>query len=182
MACMISTSEPVGLLSTRKFCGGVPKAVPTVSAPGATRPAGALTAQRCCACAGGGNAAIENVASTARAARTKKRARITPPARALPRPGGSSPQCEIRRGLGYKHEWFTEKGTTMPKRTLLAAAALIGLAGGLTLAAPATAMTNAFFYGTVDHVSTDNIKVTDPQTGQSLSFMLVPKFKNVTSD
>ena len=47
---------------------------------------------------------------------------------------------------------------------------------------PAQAGVNDTFYGRVDHVSTNNIKVTDPRNGESLSFMLLPKFKNVWSD
>jgi hypothetical protein len=65
----------------------------------------------------------------------------------------------------------------------------LGLSGlatmlGAGLAAPqaALALKNGEFVGRVDHVSDQNIKVTDPKTGQTLSFLLVPKFKNLWSD
>ena len=62
--------------------------------------------------------------------------------------------------------------------------ALVGavLLGSLAVAAPVAAKTNDVFIGRVDHVSTNNIKVTDPRTGQSLSFLLLPKFKDIWSD
>jgi hypothetical protein len=37
------------------------------------------------------------------------------------------------------------------------------------------------FYGIVEHVSADNIKVEDPKTKQTLSFVLLPKFDQVFS-
>lgn len=39
----------------------------------------------------------------------------------------------------------------------------------------------ATFSGIVDHVSENNIKVTDPKTKQSLSFLIVPKFDQIFS-
>jgi hypothetical protein len=39
----------------------------------------------------------------------------------------------------------------------------------------------ATFSGIVNHVSANNIKVTDPQTKQTLSFLIVPKFDQVFS-
>lgn len=56
------------------------------------------------------------------------------------------------------------------------------LATGLTLGSPALAKVNDKFYGTVVHVSTNNIKVHDPQNGQTMSFLLTPSFKNIWSD
>ena len=50
--------------------------------------------------------------------------------------------------------------------------------------APTFAQANvgsATFSGTVNHVSSNNIKVTDDRTHQSLSFLLVPKFDQVFS-
>jgi len=59
---------------------------------------------------------------------------------------------------------------------------LCSVAGlGLAFAAPASADTN-FWTGTVVHVSTTNIKVDDTKVDQTLSFLLVPKFKQVFSD
>ena len=43
----------------------------------------------------------------------------------------------------------------------------------------AVAMTKNVFYGIVDHVSVNNIKVTDPHSHQSLSFELLPHFDQV---
>lgn len=40
---------------------------------------------------------------------------------------------------------------------------------------------SANFSGIVDHVSSNNLKVTDPVTHQSLSFLIVPKFDQVFS-
>lgn len=40
---------------------------------------------------------------------------------------------------------------------------------------------SANFSGIVDHVSSNNIKVTDPVTHQSLGFMILPKFDRVFS-
>jgi hypothetical protein len=37
------------------------------------------------------------------------------------------------------------------------------------------------FYGITEHVSTQNIKVQDPKTKQTMSFALVPKFDQVFS-
>lgn len=49
-------------------------------------------------------------------------------------------------------------------------------------AAPAFARTKAgseIFQGLVEHVSPDNIKVTDPKTKQTLSFLMVPHFGKI---
>jgi hypothetical protein len=45
----------------------------------------------------------------------------------------------------------------------------------------ASAMTNSTFYGIVVHVSTNNIKVENTKTKQTLSFTIVPKFDQVFS-
>ena len=66
-----------------------------------------------------------------------------------------------------------------PAFTALVAAVLVGY---LAFAGTAVAKTDNVFIGRVDHVSTNNLKVTDPRTGQSLSFLLLPKFKNIWSD
>lgn len=71
----------------------------------------------------------------------------------------------------------------MLKTRYASLAAAAALATGLLCVAPASATrTHSTFYGRVDHVSTNNIKVTDPRNGQSLSFVLLPKFKSVFSD
>jgi hypothetical protein len=67
------------------------------------------------------------------------------------------------------------------KRYLTAALVAGTLAASLAaISAPALAAST--FYGIVLHVSTDNIKVQDPHTKQTLSFTLVPKFDQVFSD
>jgi len=63
------------------------------------------------------------------------------------------------------------------KLAVVAAALLIGSA-----VAPVAAKTRAgseIFQGLVQHVSTDNLKVTDPKTKQTLGFLLVPHFGNI---
>ena len=49
--------------------------------------------------------------------------------------------------------------------------------------APATAGTvgSAWFSGIVNHVSDNNIKVTDTKSNQTLSFLIVPKFNKIFS-
>jgi len=47
--------------------------------------------------------------------------------------------------------------------------------------APAVSQAASTFYGITVHVSTTNIKVQNPKTKQTLSFLLVPKFKQVFS-
>jgi hypothetical protein len=46
---------------------------------------------------------------------------------------------------------------------------------------PVAARAASTFYGLAVHVSTNNIKVHDPRTGQTLSFEIVPKFDQVFS-
>ncbi|MBV8725618.1 MAG: hypothetical protein JO078_11050 [Candidatus Eremiobacteraeota bacterium] len=60
-----------------------------------------------------------------------------------------------------------------------------GAACALTLAMAATlpqtvqAMTNSTFYGIVVHVSANNLKVQNPKTKETLSFLILPKFNAV---
>jgi hypothetical protein len=61
------------------------------------------------------------------------------------------------------------------------------LAAGLVLsmvAAPlcASAKITSTFYGIVDHVSVNSIKVTNPKTHETLGFALLPKFKQIFSN
>ena len=62
---------------------------------------------------------------------------------------------------------------------------LPGIAASLVFIAamisPQLALAASTFYGEVVHVSTENIKVYDPKTKQSLSFILTPKFDQVFS-
>ncbi|MGA8098116.1 MAG: hypothetical protein WB810_05580 [Candidatus Cybelea sp.] len=63
----------------------------------------------------------------------------------------------------------------LPSKAALTAALLCGL----PVAAVAT--TTSTFYGITVHVSANNIKVQDPKTKQTLSFVIVPKFDQVFS-
>jgi hypothetical protein len=55
------------------------------------------------------------------------------------------------------------------------------LAATLFTAFPQLALATSTFYGITVHVSTNNIKVQDPRTKQTLSFEIVPKFDQVFS-
>jgi hypothetical protein len=50
-----------------------------------------------------------------------------------------------------------------------------------TFLGAAQAMAASTFYGIVDHVSVDNIKVHNPKTHQDMSFLLTPKFDQIFS-
>ena len=54
---------------------------------------------------------------------------------------------------------------------------------GLALVAPAQAVPvgKSLFYGYVVHVSMNNLKVYDPRNGQTLSFLILPKFDRIFS-
>jgi len=62
--------------------------------------------------------------------------------------------------------------------------AMLGAILALTvgMAAPAFAKSDNTFSGIVRHVSMQNIKVYDPKTKQTLSFVILPKFDQVFSD
>jgi opacity protein-like surface antigen len=64
---------------------------------------------------------------------------------------------------------------------LQASAAALAVAFAAAVAQPTIAMTTTTFYGITVHVSSQNIKVQDPKTKQTLSFVLVPKFDQVFS-
>jgi hypothetical protein len=63
-----------------------------------------------------------------------------------------------------------------PAAAAVFAAALVGASP-----MPAFAAATSTFYGIAVHVSTNNIKVEDPKTKETLSFMIVPKFDQVFS-
>jgi len=54
-------------------------------------------------------------------------------------------------------------------------------AAAMTVSAAAPAFAASTFYGIVVHVSTNNIKVMDRRTRQTLSFEILPKFDRVFS-
>jgi hypothetical protein len=60
-------------------------------------------------------------------------------------------------------------------------AALAGLAFIASVTFPQLALAASTFYGEVVHVSVENIKVHNPKTNQTLSFVLTPKFDQVFS-
>jgi hypothetical protein len=64
---------------------------------------------------------------------------------------------------------------------ILVAALFVAAAFVSTSTKPAQASPNAYFTGTITHVSTSNIKVKN-SGGQELSFLIVPKFKNIWSE
>jgi len=61
-------------------------------------------------------------------------------------------------------------------RKILSAVAL-----ALAVASPAIAKDDSTFYGRIVHVSSNNIKV-QSKSGQILSFLILPKWKNIWSD
>jgi len=58
--------------------------------------------------------------------------------------------------------------------------AVLAMAVGMT--APAFAKSDNVFIGLVLHVSMQNIKVQDPKSKQTLSFVIIPKFDQIFSD
>ena len=64
---------------------------------------------------------------------------------------------------------------------LRAAAAALAIALVAQLPNPALAFTNSTFYGIVVHVSSNNIKVQNPKTKETLSFLILPKFDQIFS-
>jgi hypothetical protein len=68
-------------------------------------------------------------------------------------------------------------------RSSILRAGVTAIAIGMLAAPPqlAPAGTTSTFYGITVHVSTNNIKVQDPKTKQTLSFVIVPKFDQVFS-
>jgi hypothetical protein len=61
-------------------------------------------------------------------------------------------------------------------RKILSAVAL-----ALAVASPALAKDDSTFYGRIVHVSSNNLKV-QSKSGQILSFLILPKWKNIWSD
>ncbi len=61
-------------------------------------------------------------------------------------------------------------------RKILSAVAL-----ALAVASPAIAKDDSTFYGRIVHVSSNNLKV-QSKSGQILSFLILPKWKNIWSD
>ncbi|MDQ6823576.1 MAG: hypothetical protein M3Z07_03685 [Candidatus Eremiobacteraeota bacterium] len=59
---------------------------------------------------------------------------------------------------------------------------LPALALAIAFAAPQMASASPTFYGIVKHVSVNNIKVQNPKTHETLSFLILPKFNQVFSD
>jgi hypothetical protein len=66
-------------------------------------------------------------------------------------------------------------------KNLLVLAAALALGSFVPGPARADTVGSAHFDGEVSHVSSNNIKVINPKTHESLSFLLVPHFKQVFS-
>jgi hypothetical protein len=67
----------------------------------------------------------------------------------------------------------------MKRTVFIAALTAVLISTGAIVALPANAADPNVFVGQVQHVSTDNIKVAG--NGQTLSFMLVPRFNQIFS-
>ncbi|HLX26623.1 MAG TPA: hypothetical protein VKR05_06485 [Candidatus Cybelea sp.] len=65
-------------------------------------------------------------------------------------------------------------------KSLISRGIAIGMLAAVALL-PSTALAASTFYGIVVHVSTNNIKVQDPKTNQTLSFEILPKFDQIFS-
>ena len=59
--------------------------------------------------------------------------------------------------------------------------AIVALGVATIALAPQAALAASTFYGIVQHVSVNNIKVYDPKTHNGLSFLIFPKFDRVFS-
>ena len=71
----------------------------------------------------------------------------------------------------------------MIKSRLAAAGAAAALAASLAvISTPAQAKISQTFYGRVTHVSDTNLKVQDPATGQTMSFVFVPGAVKIVED
>jgi hypothetical protein len=66
-------------------------------------------------------------------------------------------------------------------RNLIVFAAMLMVAAVLVVTTSQAQAKNAYWVGHITHVSTANLKVED-STGKELSFLIVPKFKNIWSD
>ncbi len=67
------------------------------------------------------------------------------------------------------------------RSTFLGLAAAFAIIGFSTVAAPAATAGSQVFEGITRHVSENNIKVYDPHSGKTQSFMIVGRFGNVFS-
>jgi hypothetical protein len=59
--------------------------------------------------------------------------------------------------------------------------ALLPVVAALSMLVPAAALAASTFYGITTHVSVNNIKVQNPQSHQTLSFEILPKFDQIFS-
>jgi hypothetical protein len=97
---------------------------------------------------------------------------------------GTAPGRPNRERFGWRsitRQW--ERANIMnthPLRSAAAAAAMAAILGS-TAAGFADTVGSGHFDGEVSHVSSNNIKVINPKTHESLSFLLVPHFKQVFS-
>lgn len=66
-------------------------------------------------------------------------------------------------------------------KALFAKTLLAAVATAVMVLTPQLVLAASTFYGITVHVSTNNIKVQDPKTKQTLSFEILPKFDQVFS-
>jgi hypothetical protein len=66
-------------------------------------------------------------------------------------------------------------------RNFILCAAMLMAAATLAVTSSQANAKNAYWIGHITHVSTENLKVED-STGKELSFLILPKFKNIWSD
>lgn len=66
-------------------------------------------------------------------------------------------------------------------KSFFSVVAAVSLAVALVGTLPQAALAASTFYGITVHVSTNNIKVQDPKTKQTLSFEILPKFDQIFS-
>jgi hypothetical protein len=94
-------------------------------------------------------------------------------------PGAAGPAASRRAlgRLGASRPWDRTTMNNRSKFVLTAVLAAVCLVPGVAQAKKPPSI----FTGIVNHVSSDNIKVTDTKSGQTLGFVLLPKFDQIFS-
>jgi hypothetical protein len=85
-----------------------------------------------------------------------------------------------RNGIARYVSASTTEGSPMKKFSPLLLATAIAAVMLMPTGAPAN-VGSANFSGIVNHVSTNNIKITDNRSHQTMSFLILPKFNQVFS-
>lgn len=98
-------------------------------------------------------------------------------------PARCRPRIPPRSAVGKEGDGcLAFRGRMLPMRAIKFHRLLVGLVAAGAMLLPQVALAANVFYGEVLHVSTTNVKVRDPHTGQILSFELLPHFDQVFSD